>query len=167
VVWSFTGSGGRYDPRTDSWRDISTAGAPVVGQNPFFAWTGREMIVWGGLGGSARGEGARYDPALDAWTPMSAYGAPSPRASGAAAWTGCRFLVWGGASADDGTALGDGAEYDPTTDSWTPLPGAGAPSPRSLSTSVWTGSELVVWGGLTGEGTAVGDGARLVVSSRR
>ncbi|MFI5040980.1 MAG: hypothetical protein ACHQNA_03855, partial [Acidimicrobiales bacterium] len=57
--------------------------------------------------------------------------------------------------------------YNPATDRWRSLPPSGL-SPRQGAFTVWTGSELVVWGGLTldytsgyGYTTAFGDGARL------
>jgi hypothetical protein len=164
VIWTFLNTGGRYAPASNTWQDVSTAGAPAVGQNPFFAWTGKEVIVWGGFAqsGSGPATGGRYDPVRDVWTPMSTDGAPSRRGMGVALWTGCRFLVWGGAASDDGRPLGDGAEYDPALDRWEALPSAGAPSPRSHLTAVWTGREWILWGGHTGSDTAENDGARFV-----
>jgi hypothetical protein len=56
------------------------------------------------------------------------------------------MIVWGG---NDWLFLGDlndGARYAPTTDSWTPTSLLGAPTPR-IAQGVWTGSELVLWGG--------------------
>jgi hypothetical protein len=55
------------------------------------------------------------------------------------------MIVWGGAS--ESGVLGDGAIYDPATDSWSAMEPEGAPSPRSLHTAVWTGQEMIVWGG--------------------
>jgi N-acetylneuraminic acid mutarotase len=37
--------------------------------------------------------------------------------------------------------------YDPITDNWTPTATIGAPSPRFWHTAVWTGEQMVVWGG--------------------
>jgi hypothetical protein len=37
------GSGGRYNPRTDSWTDISTTNAPSVRNGHTAIWTGNEM----------------------------------------------------------------------------------------------------------------------------
>jgi hypothetical protein len=63
-------------------------------------------------------------------------------------WTGEEFLVWGGGTGDKahGDVRDDGAAYDPATDTWRML----APSPleaRERHTAVWTGAEMVVWGG--------------------
>src|SRR5439155_392223 len=33
-------------------------------------------------------------------------------------------------------------------DTWAPINSAGAPEGRSLHTAVWTGSEMIVWGGI-------------------
>src|SRR3970282_2119379 len=42
---------------------------------------------------------------------------------------------------------GTGARYDPNADTWTPTTMAGAPIGRRAHTAVWTGSEMIVWGG--------------------
>jgi hypothetical protein len=60
------------------------------------------------------------------------------------------MIVWGaiaeGATFDSNT----GDRYDPWADSWRPTAVAGAPAGRSRHTAVWTGSEMVVWGGRDG-----------------
>jgi hypothetical protein len=66
------------------------------------------------------------------------------------------MIVWGGY---DGDYLDDGARYNPSTSSWIPLAAAGAASERYGHTAVWTGSEMIVWGGRYLGGT-LGDGAR-------
>lgn len=77
-------------------------------------------------------------------------------------WTGRELLVWGGAVAavqgPEQAFVADGAAYDPATGGWRRL----APSPlegRSGAAVVWTGTEMVVWGGL-GAVAHLGDGAR-------
>lgn len=147
---------GRYDPAADAWRAVSPAGAPEPRRQPVVAWTGSEVLVWGGERASLRhhalGDGARYDPAADAWRPMSAAGAPSRRLAPAAAWTGSELFVWGGERADDPEHVQplDGARYDPAADAWTPVSTVDAPRvPVAFDgAAVWTGSEVVVLGGL-------------------
>jgi hypothetical protein len=41
-----------------------------------------------------------------------------------------------------------GGRYNPSTDSWTATSTTNAPEARSRHTAVWTGSEMIVWGGL-------------------
>ena len=59
------------------------------------------------------------------------------------------MIVWGG---DDRfvTQTNTGARYNPATDSWQPTAQAGAPTARHLHTAVWTGSEMIIWGGGSG-----------------
>jgi hypothetical protein len=54
------------------------------------------------------------------------------------------MIVWGGGS---DTLKNTGAFYDPAADEWTPTPTLDAPSPRFYHTAVWTGSQMIVWGG--------------------
>src|SRR5262249_53529782 len=66
-----------------------------------------------------------------------------------ATWSGAELLVWGGSGGVfPDVALGDGAAYDPVNDRWRPLGSTGAPVPRWAHTAVWTGTELIVFGGL-------------------
>jgi hypothetical protein len=43
--------------------------------------------------------------------------------------------------------LNDGGRYNPAANSWTAVPTTGAPAARDYHTAVWTGSEMIVWGG--------------------
>jgi hypothetical protein len=114
------------------------AAAPVeADERAGIVWTGSELFVGG----------ASYDPASDRWatlprSPLSARQAP-------AVWTGREVIIWGGADATDGAAVhSDGAAYDPASRAWRRI----APSPltaRSRHQMIWTGKEVVVWGGIT------------------
>jgi N-acetylneuraminic acid mutarotase len=51
--------------------------------------------------------------------------------------------VWGG---DDGSGpVASGARYNPVTDTWSPM--QDAPIVRGGHTAIWTGTEMIVWGG--------------------
>ena len=55
------------------------------------------------------------------------------------------MIVWGGV-----TSLGNentGGLYDPASDTWSPTTTAGAPAVRNRHSAVWTGGEMIVWGG--------------------
>jgi hypothetical protein len=54
-------------------------------------------------------------------------------------------VVWGGYDFMD--ELGTGGRYYPVGDVWGPVTLDGAPSPRTGHTAVWTGNEMIVWGG--------------------
>ena len=169
IVWggnnggSYFNTGGRYNPGTDSWTPTSAVNAPALGRHTA-VWTGSEMIVWGGTGG-------RYNPSTDSWTPTSLILAPTSRESHSAVWTGSEMIVWGGGIPlpprgrynPSITLLCDfntGGRYNPSTDTWTVTSTTNAPAGRFAHTAVWTGSEMVVWGGHDGIGAYFDTGGR-------
>ncbi len=146
-------SGGRYTPATDSWATTSAAGAPAPRAGQTAAWTGEEMIVWGGLvtpSLDGTSTGGRYTPGTDAWVATSTTGGPGPQDGHAAVWTGSEMIVWGGFG--DLGFVSDSAKYVPATDTWLLTSTQGAPTARSGHTAVWTGSEMIVWGGADATG---------------
>jgi hypothetical protein len=82
------------------------------------------------------------------WTEL----APPPYAASCAAtaWTGRELFYWGGdRSCQEGPVRNEGAAFDAVTGTWRPL--ATAPiDGRSSAAAVWTGEELLVWGGWGG-----------------
>lgn len=79
----------------------------------------------------------------------------NPRRVGLGTWfDGDRVCGWGGASYAYGSPSGndhaDGACYDRVTQSWTKLPASGL-DPRAQITAVWTGREVILWGGETSD----------------
>ena len=43
--------------------------------------------------------------------------------------------------------LDTGGKYNPTSDSWTATTTVNAPAARFIHTAIWTGDEMIVWGG--------------------
>ena len=128
----------------ETWTATSTTNAPAARASHTAVWTGSEMIVWGGYGGSYLNTGGRYDPSTDSWTAISTTNAPTPRGGNTAVWTGREMIVWGG---DDGLSLNTGGRYNPATDDWTPTSTINAPIGRIFHTAVWSSSEMIVWAG--------------------
>jgi N-acetylneuraminic acid mutarotase len=171
------GDGARFNPATGTWSPMAMKGAPSIRRGFSAVWTGREMIVWGGMSCDPLkpgylNDGARYDPIANTWTPLAKTGAPTPRSASAATWTGQQMIVWGGYWG--GGEQSDGGRYDPAADTWQPMSTPGAPSPRQLPGAVWTGHEMIIWGGNQNVGkdsrgnstsTFFGDGARYDPSS--
>ena len=170
IIRASAGSGdtGAYTLRTffvaSPWTATSTTGAPDARRLHTAVWTGSEMIVWGGDNGSsaiAKNAGARFDPVTNTWTPITTVGVPSARSQHTAVWTGTEMIIWGGFSgASTFQALNDGAKYNPQTDTWTPITAVAAPSARFNNTAVWTGTEMIVWGGFSSSDSGISDGAR-------
>jgi N-acetylneuraminic acid mutarotase len=150
-----TNTGGLYDPVANAWTPTSTAGAPAARNAAAGVWTGSRVLIWGGstYDGSyqVHNTGALYDPATNSWTPTSTSGAPSPREFFAYDWTGRTLIVWGGCTDDPtcGDSTFTGGQYDPSTNSWVATELTGAPNARGKTKGVWTGTELIVWGGFT------------------
>lgn len=173
IVWggadSGTGlrlaDGSRYDPSTNSWKPMSVA--PFARTRHIAVWTGSEMIVWSGFGANSTSlpsSGAIYSPVTDSWRTMSSAGAPEGRTNATAIWTGTELIVWGGyaqgpVGGTPGPALGNGARYNPATDTWQPMAVTNGPGARSGYSAVWTGNRLIIWGGNTLSGAATNTGA--------
>jgi N-acetylneuraminic acid mutarotase len=146
-------SGGIYDPATDTWTAMSSMGAP----SPRFAheavWTGSSMIAWAGYDlFDWKKDGGIFDGSK--WIkPMTEAGAPTPREGASGVWGASRLIVWGGWTG--GPYEGTGGIFDPAAGAegaWTPMSVEGAPSPRAEHTGVWTGIDLLVWGGCGEDG---------------
>src|SRR6266542_4290068 len=137
----------------DTWTDTSVGPDGRIWYTA--VWTGSEMIVWGGTsGGFDVATGWRYNPSTDTWAATSMTNAPTEREFHSAVWTGEEMIVWGGRLFTFGgyQYWNTGGRYNPGTDSWTATSTANAPSPRDYHTAVWTGSEMIVWGGTSQSG---------------
>lgn len=150
---AYPAAGGLYDPATDTWTTMSTAGAPLGRAGQTAVWTGEKMVIWGGIHTEIPNDyplysGGRYDPASNTWLATTVTNAPAARSSHTAIWSGSRMIVWGGFG--DQPYFASGARYDPATDAWEPTGSTDAPLPRWGHSAVWTGSRMLVWGGYTG-----------------
>ncbi len=164
VVWGGVGStelladGGRYDPASNSWAPVSATNQPLARVLHTAFWSGSEMIVWGGAADVSpwdlRNDGGKYDPLSDTWVATNLTGAPEVRARHSSVWTGTEMIVWGGCNgAGCSDPLFSGGRYDLTTDEWQPTSEIGAPQQRQFHSAVWTGTEMIVWGGFGGRDT--------------
>ncbi|EEF62876.1 Kelch repeat-containing protein [Pedosphaera parvula Ellin514] len=156
IVWGGENSGinlhtgARFDPIANVWKFTSVSNAPSGRINHSAIWTGTEMIIWGGYDVQAVKTGARYNPALDQWQTVATNNAPPARGLHGAVWTGSEMLVWGGYGATLGTYPNLGGRYNPASNSWTLISTTGVPTARAACTAVWTGKEMIVWGGYNG-----------------
>src|SRR5260370_42626253 len=57
------------------------------------------------------------------------------------------MIVWGGADSTFNDS-NSGGTYSAAADSWVATTTNNAPSARGSHTAVWTGSEMIVWGGI-------------------
>jgi N-acetylneuraminic acid mutarotase len=180
IIWGGVGNGiniaggARYDPVTTMWTPIPEPYNSTGRCSHSAVWTGSggatsvgamngEMMIWGGIvDGMFVNSGERYNPATDTWIPITTTNAPSARYSQNAVWTGNgaingEMLIWGGS---DYYPVNTGARYNPATDTWTPITTTLAPIARSGESVIWTGSEMLVWGGSDNNYLSLNTGAR-------
>jgi hypothetical protein len=157
LVWGgyvFDGSGNKspwddgftFDAASRTWSRVPDG--PLSGRSDAaVAWTGEELLIWGGFTGDCcepsemfLSDGAAYDPVARRWRVLP----PAPIAERApfSVWTGRELVVWGSRGRE--LYLRDGAAYDPAADTWRRI--ADAPWELSDATSIWTGEEMIVFG---------------------
>lgn len=153
-------------PIADAWRGVKEGTTqlsppPTIRDGDVRVWTGAQLIVWGGNKSRAgdpphANDGWALDARTRDWAEIEASPLSSRSWSGAA-WTGNELVIWGGASGSwpGESPLGDGAAYDPDADTWRLLPPAPIPANAPL-VSAWTGSEVIFWGSVQGEGFGFG-----------
>jgi N-acetylneuraminic acid mutarotase len=143
--------GALYDPRADRWRPMSRLNAPTPRSQMAAVWTGEEMIVWGGWGdgGACPATGGSYNPRTDTWTalPAEGEGVPVGRLEPAFVWTGRELIVWSGLMSDGQRSCDTGGRYDPEKRKWRAMSASGAPPSVRGASAVWTGKEMLIWGG--------------------
>lgn len=129
-------AGERADLETGNVTQLSDVDAPSPRVEPHVAWTGDELIVWGG---KHLWDGAIYSPNDDSWRYVSEPAVPLQLRYAARVvrlWLGQHLFVY--------TRSGDahvGGLFDPETDSWHPV---GLGPHYYWGEAVWTGEEVVL-----------------------
>jgi N-acetylneuraminic acid mutarotase len=160
--------GAALDPVTGAWSAIAARPSPgsCGGSVPCAGvWTGSMALF--------PGAGLAYHPSGDRWSPLAPYPAAEGLVTGeATVWAGERLLVWGTASDAAGDEVAEDGDdgsgepskppptafaYDPATNGWQAFP-VGPLSGRLFHTAVWTGQDMLVWGG-TADDSGLADGA--------
>lgn len=124
------------------WKVVDSGPLATRGE-PKAVWTGREVIVVGGLiidQYQALSDGAAFDPASGAWRRIA--NRPVPGRVLHATWTGTEVFTLG-SNRIDLDPITNAYAYNPSTDTWrqVPLP----PSTTSPHAVVWTGTRVLIW----------------------
>jgi hypothetical protein len=129
---------------SEGWTELPLP--PEVRDGAAFAWTGGELLAWGGCDPARLDEdcyptddGFAFDPSTRTWSWIPP--APGAGIDPEVVWTGEEALFFYA----QGWKL-KGVAYDPAAESWRALPNAPL-QPRFGAVHVWTGSEAIVWGG--------------------
>ena len=154
------------DTATTTFDALGTTVTPLIGEGAAAFWTGEELFLFGGELPAGYGYwshptalGGLYDPAADSWRRISGLNVPLLQDS-AAVWTGSECLIWGSFSNAAQELRVGGGRYALASDTWSALSQDGAPTAREDHRAVWTGSEMLVWGGEDLSGNSFADGAR-------
>jgi hypothetical protein len=149
---TYRDDGARYNPLLDEWYAIPDTSGVLIGRAHHAAvWTGQVMFVYGGerafwfLYDPSEPEGPGYcgtDSADDGawlfgtttWVPVSQTGGPGA-------------LGLPQAVSTDGDVIVLLKSYDVSLDVWSPISSVGAPSLSQFYTDLWTGDEVIRWGG--------------------
>jgi hypothetical protein len=139
-----TATGSHSEEPTDRWTELPLP--PETRDGAAHVWTGSDLIAWGGCADDVDDEcdptadGYAFDPATETWTEVPE--APIASSEAVGAWTGeeAVFLRF-----RDERPL-DGAAYEPSDESWRRIPAAPIQGEYGAA-EVWTGEELVVFGG--------------------
>ncbi|MDI6788279.1 MAG: hypothetical protein QME51_07900, partial [Planctomycetota bacterium] len=88
------------------------------------------------------------------WRPITSENAPSLRIDHTTVWTGSpaeggtgKMIIWGGRGRDL-NFLNTGGIYDTILDTWTTITATAPPMTRGVHTAIWTGSKMIIWGGV-------------------
>lgn len=171
LIWGLNNDGNaaigiRLNLQTLAWSTISSTNQPSARDGHSSVWTGSKMIVWGGVSPTTTypRDGGIYDPATNNWTAIpSASIIFSGRINHTAVWDGAELIVFGGKYTQPRTVvcssnnqtyvydtiynLSNCFKYDPATNTYSSL-FQSALTARNGHTAIWTGTEMVIWGGL-------------------
>jgi uncharacterized protein (TIGR02145 family) len=131
------------------------------------AWTGDEVLYWGGSGGGSEAQNAKAEgrdmpgngfyftdgwkinPKTGEFKKMPPSGLPIQIEGYRSVWTGRYLFVWGNTVGTYGVHK----LYDNQTNTWKAVSATNAPhGNRMLTSLIWTGEEVFTWGGDTYEG---------------
>ncbi len=112
-----------YNPAADAWH---TSTSPLDKRSGAMgAWTGKELVIFGGFSGFPAGgrvfrDGAAYNPATDTWRRLPPM--PQRRGGGTAVWDGREVLFLGGTGPGTSQPSLRGMAFNPATNNWRLLP---------------------------------------------
>src|SRR5664280_2528927 len=146
IVWGKANAA--FSPLTGRRRALPASPIALRAAPTLVVWTGRQMIGWGGgCCGEAAADGAAYTPATNSGQKLA--NLPVPLEGAVAIWDGHEVLLVGGRTRLAGRLrlVTHGFAYNPATNRWRQLPAMG--QGRIGQVAVWTGRQLLMWGGET------------------
>ncbi len=96
------------------------------------------------------------------WRTLSDINAPPALKFSDPIWTGSAYIIWGGQDMSIGSPSNKGAVFDNASEAWSATDTADPDTPdaRQWHTAVWTGTEMIIWGGSDSSYNYLNSGAR-------
>ncbi len=147
----------RYVLSLDSWIPVDSPKNPPIARKQHSATLiGNEIMIWGGIDDldNPMTSGYRYNLLTDTWLPTSSTNEPSLRSAYSTIWTGNDVIIWGGFNPNTFSSSNTGAKYNALNDIWisttVPVDTSGDLNGlvRYNHSAVWTGSAMIIWGGI-------------------
>lgn len=147
------------------WLPMTKDNAPAGRRHHSAVWTGQEMIIYGGENREqAFADAAAYDPNANRWRHLPEFEETAARYMHQAHWAGDRMFVWGGYEQLDSQSsvwMYEGFLWKDENITRIKAPAEWKPQPYTINLdprqqSVWTGEQLIVWGGLNEDGSPMG-----------
>lgn len=161
----------------NSWLPISSTlyHQPGIKGSHSAVWTGDHFMVWGGVdidndNGSipypvSNNDGYYLSFDTNIWDTIPKLNSPSARFDHSTVWTGTDMIVYGGRQSNNNgtyTTLNNGGRFSNTVFKWNTIANAAS---RYKHTAVWTGTEMIVWGGLSNATTPLNTGGRFTINT--
>ena len=130
------------------WELLNTELTDAAGNAPEMhaLWTGEKALFYGDFGNQRSGIrdhlGVIFDPKTKTWQAITH---ASDVFVSSVTWTRSQMFVWGNNAKEN-----IGALFDPTTNSWKKVSTFSPPPLWDNHTAVWTGSDVIIWGGHDG-----------------
>lgn len=137
-----------YSVSSNSWQEISKPGRQNMRAVSAFNY-GSSIILIDFNFATNQAETWKIDPQLKLWTLTAAFGPATSRNDVMQVWTGRYFFYWGGKTTNT-SFQNDGWVYDAQMNQWSKMnPPDANFLPRTKAVASWSGSEFIIWGGLT------------------
>lgn len=155
---------GVFNPATNKWQTGSAVDVPAAREYHTAVWTGSKMVVFGGYESNSVaasiGSGGVFDPKTLKWTYEFRSEAVQGRYGHTAVWSGGEMLIFGGHLARTALkTLNAVAAFNPGSTSWRVVDVQNPPAKRVYHSAVWTGSYMLITGGLLDGGAVTPGGA--------
>lgn len=163
------GSGGRFNADTNTWTTLSESGGPGARVGHVMIYGNGKIFVYGGMNdNNYLATGFYYDTSLHTWSsvPVSQYTHPNAYMEGV--WANDRFILFGGLVyiSSSGSAQVFNSVYSLVPgQSLEQIEHVPNNNSRMSHTAVWTGSQMLTWGG-SGQSYILGGHNRLARGAR-